>query len=156
MCIFLAAFVRTFPVLNDLGSQMVDNFTEWASIRRTELMMRSGGPEVFSELQTLDDRVQKFVEKMAFLHGMKSVVYRPPKMFSRVPSSIALDLSSGRELSADDIRISHSATADAIHELTNGRSATGENSDQDSIPSPRPKVLKDISGLRIETENDSV
>jgi hypothetical protein len=99
-----AAFIQTFPSLNPVGKQSVDNFTEWAAMRKYELLAKmdqqSPSAEVTMEVNKLDERVIKFRDSMSFLsdftHG--DVVYRSAARASRRSNGVALDLFSGKEV----------------------------------------------------------
>lgn len=77
---------------------MIDNFAEWAEMRKRELSRQDATPEELIELRKIDERVTKFHEKMSFMDEVNAYTFNSYK--SRCPrlSGLALDLHSGKEV----------------------------------------------------------
>lgn len=67
------AMVQLLPSCHEIGSNMLNNFICWGDKRKAEITA-SGDPKAAEDCGKLDERVNKFKDKLAFvkaLGGMK-------------------------------------------------------------------------------------
>ncbi len=88
--LFISAVVNVFPPLYEIGHNMSTNFLLWGERRKGEFMADTTlSPETqVEEVKKLDDRMNKFRDKMAFLNELRV-------MTRRVSSNVGVGGSSG-------------------------------------------------------------
>jgi len=74
----IIAFINVFPPLTEIGDQMLVNFTSWGDRRRGELQLHSDSVTAAAEEEgrKLDERINKFKDKMGFQRPLKDLPRR--------------------------------------------------------------------------------
>lgn len=74
----IIAFVNIFPPLHEIGSNMENNFRKWGERRKTEIDKDGGldGMKKAEEQRKMDERMNKFSDKLAFTHVYKGMNVR--------------------------------------------------------------------------------
>lgn len=75
------AFVNVLPTLNEIGANMANNFNEWGLRRLRELEPKDGGSAKPEEATKLEERLQKFRDRMAFVNTLKTLPQRKRTSF---------------------------------------------------------------------------
>jgi len=67
-----------FPPLTEIGDQMLVNFTSWGDRRKGELQLNSESvtPAAEEEGRKLEERINKFKDKMGFQRPLKDLPRR--------------------------------------------------------------------------------
>ncbi len=81
-CIALstAALVNILPTLNEIGANMGNNFNEWGLRRLREIAPKDGSGKT-EEATKLEERLQKFRDRMAFVNVLKALPQRKRTSF---------------------------------------------------------------------------
>lgn len=72
----IIAFVNTFPPLHEIGQNMLNNFLSWGDKRREEIMRDDKIADKAEECRKLDERLNKFSEKLSFVQNLKEMPLR--------------------------------------------------------------------------------
>lgn len=68
------AVVNIFHPLQDIGHMMLDNFTAWGNKRKEEIKAsHDDEAKKVEECSKLDDRMNKFKDKMAYLNKIQPI-----------------------------------------------------------------------------------
>ena len=78
MC--FTAFVNILPSLNEIGANMANNFNEWGLRRLKEIAPKDGSGKT-EEATKLEERLQKFKDRMAFVNTLKALPQRKRTSF---------------------------------------------------------------------------
>ena len=67
--------MKIFPPLYDIGTHMMNNYGAWADRRKKELVAEGklAAPALEEECQKLEDRKNKFKEKMSFIADLTAL-----------------------------------------------------------------------------------
>lgn len=76
----IIAFVSILPTLNEIGANMGNNFNEWGLRRLREIEPKDGQPKS-EEATKLEERLQKFKDRMSFVHVLKGLPQRKRTSF---------------------------------------------------------------------------
>lgn len=74
------AFVNILPTLHEIGANMSNNFNEWGLRRLRELQPKDGSTKP-EEATKLEERLQKFKDRMAFVNGLQALPQRKRTSF---------------------------------------------------------------------------
>lgn len=70
------AFVKIFPPLHEICSNMLNNHSSWGERRKMEIMNDDGIQNKSDECRKLDERMMKFKDSMSFLAALKDLPVR--------------------------------------------------------------------------------
>jgi hypothetical protein len=68
--------VNIFPPLHEIGHNMMTNFVSWGEKRREEIMKDDKISDKTEECRKLDERLNKFREKFAFVNNLQEMPLR--------------------------------------------------------------------------------
>jgi cAMP-specific phosphodiesterase 4 len=72
----ITTFVKIFPPLHDICSNMLNNHSSWAERRKIEVMGDDTIHNKHEECRKLDDRISKFRDSMSFVSALKELPVR--------------------------------------------------------------------------------
>lgn len=74
------AFVNILPSLHGIGANMSENFNQWGQRRLKEITPLDGSPKP-EEYAKLEERLQKFKDRMSFVNVLQSLPQRKRSSF---------------------------------------------------------------------------
>ena len=77
---FCLAFVNIFPPLHEIGTNLGNNFNSWGQRRLKEITPTDGSPRP-EEATKLEERLQRFKDRMAFTKVLEALPLRKRTSF---------------------------------------------------------------------------
>lgn len=76
--LYSSVVVQLFPPLYEVGFNILNNFASWGDLRKENILDDVSISNKVEELQKVDERVEAFRQKMAYLGDLKAKVLGSP------------------------------------------------------------------------------
>jgi hypothetical protein len=74
--LFCAALINIFPSLHEIGANMKNNFSSWGELNKIGIMDDENVADKADATKKLDERLQKFSDKLGFVDKYKAQTTR--------------------------------------------------------------------------------